>query len=133
VSPFYLNDYLTAYLGAAGALTALYRRCIEGGSYHVKVSLARSSMWVQGIGLLAIDPMDSALRLHDPDSAKMFRFEEGPFGEVECLAPVTRYSEAHLRNFVQYNENRSRGSVMGQICKEVAPVVSTANGDAQGA
>ena len=47
---FYLNDLLTAYLAAAGVMCALLRRAIEGGSYEVKVSLARSAMWVQDLG-----------------------------------------------------------------------------------
>ena len=49
---FYLNDFLTGYLAAAGVMSALLRRAVEGGSYHVKVSLARSAMWVQDLGLL---------------------------------------------------------------------------------
>jgi crotonobetainyl-CoA:carnitine CoA-transferase CaiB-like acyl-CoA transferase len=49
---FYLNDLLTGYLAAAGAMAALVRRSIEGGSYNVKVSLTRSAMWVQELGLI---------------------------------------------------------------------------------
>ena len=37
-----MNDYLTAYLAAAGALGALVRRAREGGSYHVTTSLSKS-------------------------------------------------------------------------------------------
>lgn len=48
-----MSDYLTGYLGAAGVAAALLRRSREGGSYHVKVSLARSAMWVQDLGLLS--------------------------------------------------------------------------------
>ena len=33
-------------------MAALLRRSIEGGSYHVKLSLARSAMWVQELGFL---------------------------------------------------------------------------------
>ena len=35
-------------------MAALQRRAIEGGSYHVKLSLARSAMWVQELGLLDV-------------------------------------------------------------------------------
>ncbi len=43
VSPvFYLGDPITGDFAAAGMMAALLRRSIEGGSYHVKVSLARS-------------------------------------------------------------------------------------------
>lgn len=51
---FYLNDFLTGYLAAAGAMAALVRRAEEGGSFNVKVSLARTAMWVQSLGY--IDP-----------------------------------------------------------------------------
>ena len=47
-----VNDYLTAYLAAAGALAALVRRAREGGSYHVQVSLTRTSMFLQELGTL---------------------------------------------------------------------------------
>jgi hypothetical protein len=49
---FYLNDLLTAYLASAGVMAALSRRAKEGGSYHVKLSLARTAMWVQDLGLI---------------------------------------------------------------------------------
>ncbi len=41
---------MTGYFAAAGMMAALLRRSIEGGSYHVKLSLARSAMWVQELG-----------------------------------------------------------------------------------
>jgi crotonobetainyl-CoA:carnitine CoA-transferase CaiB-like acyl-CoA transferase len=50
---FYLADLTTGHLAAAGMMAALLRRATEGGSYHVRVSLARSAMWVQELGLLA--------------------------------------------------------------------------------
>ncbi|EKD53824.1 MAG: acyl-CoA transferase/carnitine dehydratase [uncultured bacterium] len=46
---FCLTDLITAYFAAAGMIAALLRRATEGGSYHVKVSLARSAMWVQDL------------------------------------------------------------------------------------
>lgn len=57
---FYLNDFLTGYLASAGVMSALLRRAIEGGSYHVKVSLARSAMWVQDLGLIPESEFSSA-------------------------------------------------------------------------
>ena len=38
---FYVGD-LMVYFAAAGMMGALLRRSIEGGSYHVKISLARA-------------------------------------------------------------------------------------------
>lgn len=49
---FYLNDLLTGHLATIGALAALIRRSIEGGSYSVKVNLTKTAMWVESLGLI---------------------------------------------------------------------------------
>jgi hypothetical protein len=49
---------MTGYFAAAGMMAALLRRSIEGGSYHVKLSLTRSAMWVQELGFLDIGLQD---------------------------------------------------------------------------
>ena len=43
-------DHATGYLGAYGALTALARRQTEGGSWHVRLSLAQTGRWLQELG-----------------------------------------------------------------------------------
>ena len=45
-----MNDYIAGYLGAAGIQAALIRRAKEGGSYHVRVNLARCAMWFMSLG-----------------------------------------------------------------------------------
>lgn len=45
-----INDYLVAWLGATGAMAALARRAVEGGSYRVHVSLTRAAMWAISLG-----------------------------------------------------------------------------------
>ncbi|NIF76221.1 CoA transferase [Paraburkholderia sp. Cy-641] len=45
-------DHATGYLAAFGAMVALARRASEGGSWHVKVSLAQTGRWLQSFGLL---------------------------------------------------------------------------------
>ncbi|MEU0571469.1 CoA transferase [Nonomuraea sp. NPDC005983] len=50
-----INDYLVAWLGATGAMTALARRAVEGGSYRVHVSLTRAAMWATSLGLFDWD------------------------------------------------------------------------------
>lgn len=54
----YPCDYLTGYLGAIGVLVALLRRAREGGSWQVRVSLARTGMHVQSLGA-RFDPTPS--------------------------------------------------------------------------
>ncbi|MEA2961123.1 MAG: hypothetical protein QOI46_1221, partial [Alphaproteobacteria bacterium] len=43
---FVVNDYITSWLASVGAIAALKRRAIEGGSYRVRISLARLSLWL---------------------------------------------------------------------------------------
>ncbi len=43
-------DHATGYLAAFGAVMALRRRATEGGSYLVRVSLAQTARWLDGLG-----------------------------------------------------------------------------------
>ena len=43
-------DHASGYLMAFGAMTALARRATEGGSWHVRVSLAQTGHWMRGLG-----------------------------------------------------------------------------------
>lgn len=95
-STFTLNDYLTAYLTAAGVAAALLRRARQGGSYEVYTSLTRTSMWVQEVGRL-----DEAF------------WPEGPCGvrDMPALDPtwlqqsVSAYGTlTHPRPIVQYEK-----------------------------
>jgi crotonobetainyl-CoA:carnitine CoA-transferase CaiB-like acyl-CoA transferase len=106
-----INDYITGYLGAAGATAALLKRAKEGGSYHVTVSLTRCAMWIQSLGLVPEDERafarnhiqdiwtssradlakatcDLKLRLFEP--AVLIR--DTPLGKVRRLAPAVTYS-----------------------------------------
>jgi crotonobetainyl-CoA:carnitine CoA-transferase CaiB-like acyl-CoA transferase len=43
-------DHATGYLMAFGAMMALMRKAREGGSWHVRVSLAQTGHWLKGLG-----------------------------------------------------------------------------------
>jgi crotonobetainyl-CoA:carnitine CoA-transferase CaiB-like acyl-CoA transferase len=43
-------DHATGYLMTLGAMTALKRRATEGGSWHVRCSLAQTGHWVRHLG-----------------------------------------------------------------------------------
>ena len=87
---FLINDYITGYLGAIGAMAALVKRATEGGSWHVTVSLTRSAMWCGSLGF--VDPAQAgcddehSLRQPDPYDAP------SPLGDVHMLAPPVRFS-----------------------------------------
>ena len=48
---FVVNDYVSSWIGMVGAVAALRRRAVEGGSYRVRISLARISLWLLQMGL----------------------------------------------------------------------------------
>jgi len=86
-----LADLTTSYLGAAGVLTALLRRAKSGGSYQVRLSLTRTCMWAQSIGLIEPErrlPSDHPLPLPTPTLLKM----HSSFGELTYMAPPARFS-----------------------------------------
>ncbi|WP_337189124.1 CoA transferase [Phenylobacterium sp.] len=86
-----MADYLTAYLAAAGILAALRRRAVEGGSWRVNVSLARTIQWVLSLGVIPGELGGSPLE-DLAATARVLRAESA-YGEIEHLAPVALYSE----------------------------------------
>ena len=92
ISPvYYLNDLLSAYLASSGALSALISRAKEGGSYHVKVSLARTSMWVEALGLLKDNEISENLPGTDVYPAHL-ETESSAFGKITYLADPLNFS-----------------------------------------
>jgi len=49
--PVSVIDYVSGYLMAFGAMAALSRRAVEGGSWLVRVSLARTGKWIVDLGM----------------------------------------------------------------------------------
>ncbi|CAM3495527.1 CoA transferase [Bordetella flabilis] len=47
--PVQILDYASGYLMAFGAQAALARQAVEGGSWHVRVSLAQTARWLRGL------------------------------------------------------------------------------------
>ena len=89
------TDYTTGYLGALGAMAALYRRSIEGGSYHVEVSLAQTANWLYEFGLFE---RDYALPNFDPAIAAPYMVSSDTgFGRLHHLGPIIRMSETEPR------------------------------------
>jgi crotonobetainyl-CoA:carnitine CoA-transferase CaiB-like acyl-CoA transferase len=48
--PVQILDYASGFLMAFGAAAALLRQYTEGGSWHVRVSLAQTAHWLRGLG-----------------------------------------------------------------------------------
>ena len=84
-------DYTTGYLGAYGVLLALARRAREGGSYHVKVSLCQSGMFIYRQGKADFTESDMDLSPAELDAIQI----ESSTGhdDLKHLGPVLRLSE----------------------------------------
>ena len=87
---FYLNDLLTGYLASAGVMAALMRRAKEGGSYHVKLSLARTAMWVQDLGY--VDEADYSAMPRNDQYPPNLRTVQTVSGEITELAAAVKFT-----------------------------------------
>lgn len=84
-------DYTTGYLGAYGVLLALARRAREGGSYHVRVSLCQSGMYIYRQGKTDYPNPDMNLSPAEVDALQMR--SETAAGPIRHLRPVLHLSE----------------------------------------
>jgi crotonobetainyl-CoA:carnitine CoA-transferase CaiB-like acyl-CoA transferase len=83
-------DHATGYLAAFGAMVALKRRAIEGGSWRVRVALAHTGRWLQSMGTV-----ENGQQAHDPgidEVRDVLQTIESPFGTLTCTQPVERMS-----------------------------------------
>ena len=81
----------TGYLGAYGVLLALARRAREGGSYHVRVSLCQSGMFIYRQGKTEFAEPDMELTEAELDA---LRIDSKPaLGPLRHLGPVLHLSE----------------------------------------
>jgi hypothetical protein len=88
-------DYTTGYLAAYGALLALARRAREGGSYHVRVSLCQSGMFIYRQGKVAADAPVTPLA---PEEIDALRIESRTSaGALRHLKPILQLSETPPR------------------------------------
>jgi crotonobetainyl-CoA:carnitine CoA-transferase CaiB-like acyl-CoA transferase len=87
-----LNDVISGIMSAVGVYAALLRRSREGGSYIVRTSLARCSMWFGTLGFLdpgATQAEGEEHKLIEPDMLDI----ETPFGHLRRPAPCVEFSE----------------------------------------
>jgi len=89
-----LNDYVAGYLTACGVLAALKMRAEHGGSYHVRTSLSRFSMWYSQLGLFEREEVarglaDPTHKLIPPTGVTL----DTAFGDVNRLEPGVEFSK----------------------------------------
>jgi len=86
-------DYVSGYLMAFGAAVALERRAREGGSWLVRVALARVGKWIVDRGLLPQEAVEQVLpELPEEELTTLMGEMETPAGTIQYLRPVVRLS-----------------------------------------
>lgn len=89
--PAQMLDHATGFLMAAGAMMAKARQAREGGSWHVRVSLAQTGRWLWNLGRLA-----SGLKTPDfsGDAVQPFMAEiPSGFGALHAVKPAALLSK----------------------------------------
>ena len=91
-------DYVSGYLLALGAMAALLRRAQEGGSWRVRVSLARTGRWLVDQGLLEAAAVAALPReLPEAEIIRLSQETRSPFGVLRHLAPAASMAETPTR------------------------------------
>lgn len=91
-------DYLTGYLMATGAMVALKRRALEGGSWLVRISLAQVGRWLVSRGEVPEAQLkDAQKEFTDAELDRWSMVSETPVGRLRHLAPVLELSETPTR------------------------------------
>jgi crotonobetainyl-CoA:carnitine CoA-transferase CaiB-like acyl-CoA transferase len=85
--PFQALDHGTGWLAAAAVLTALRRQSVEGGSWRVRLSLARTAGWLDDLGR---QPPGEPIQPSPDDLAEA----DSPFGRLRYL-PVPGGAPLH--------------------------------------
>ncbi len=89
--PAQVLDHAAGYLLAFGAMAALHRRAVEGGSWHVRVSLAQVGQWLRSLGRvpdgLAVPDQ------HIDEISDLLEVLESGFGELTVVRHAAKLSE----------------------------------------
>lgn len=89
--PAQVLDHGAGCLMALGTLAALWRRAREGGSWHVRVSLARTALWLRSLGTVPEGP--AAPDLQAGDVADLMETTHGPAGRITAVRPAAILSD----------------------------------------
>ena len=89
--PAQMLDHATGYFMAFGAMMAKARQSREGGSWHVRVSLAQTGRWLWNLGRLA-DGLKTADFTGEAVTA-LYRGVPSGFGPLQSVKPFGRAVE----------------------------------------
>jgi crotonobetainyl-CoA:carnitine CoA-transferase CaiB-like acyl-CoA transferase len=88
-------DHASGYLMAFGAMAALQRRALEGGSWHVRISLAGTGRWLRHLGRIA-----DGLACPDPTFKEVSDYLENTpsgFGQLTAVRHAAQLAETPPR------------------------------------
>ena len=78
--PMQILDHATGYLLACGISVALVRQQQEGGSWHVKVSLAQTAHWLRSLGRI-----QNGFNVVAPDAETFLETSPSGFGKLTAI------------------------------------------------
>jgi crotonobetainyl-CoA:carnitine CoA-transferase CaiB-like acyl-CoA transferase len=90
--PMQILDEASGYLMAMGASAALHRQQIEGGSWHVQVSLAQTGHWVRSLGRVR-----DGFKVAKPDLEPYTEVTPSGFGELKALRHSAQLERTPVR------------------------------------
>jgi len=88
--PMQILDFATGFLMAFGAQAALLRQSREGGSWLVRVSLARTGLWIRQLGRVA-----GGTKMAKPDLAilkSLLQSYDSGYGKLVALPHAAKFS-----------------------------------------
>lgn len=90
--PMQILDEATGYLMAMGASAALRRQQLEGGSWHVQVSLAQTGQWLRSLGRVA-----GGFQVGKPDVQACTEVTPSGFGKLQAVRHSARLERTPAR------------------------------------
>ncbi len=91
-------DYVAGNLMACGAMLALARRAREGGSWLLRVALARVGLWIVERGVLGAEALAGVPDdLPRDELRRLYMETESPAGKLAHLKPAVTMSETPTR------------------------------------
>jgi crotonobetainyl-CoA:carnitine CoA-transferase CaiB-like acyl-CoA transferase len=85
--PMQILDMATGFLMAFGAQAALLRQRREGGSWHVRVSLARTALWLRELGRVK-----DGFGVPTPDFTGLMETQVSGYGELVAMRHAAGFS-----------------------------------------
>src|SRR5690606_16857677 len=85
--PVQILDYASGFLMAFAAQVALARQATEGGSWHVRVSLAQTARWLRGLGRVS-DGLQCAM----PPIGSYLETTSSGFGSLTAVRHAAQFS-----------------------------------------